>query len=493
MGVRRNLVANYLGSVWVALMGFVFVPFYLKFIGAEGYGLVGFFVMLTAVFAMLDGGLGAAATRESARYGAADEEKRAEIVTLLTTMEIVFWGGALIVGLGIASCATLLADHWLNVSAEMREDTLVALRWMALAVAMQFPLAFYSGCLNGLQRQVSLNVISVVGATARSGGAVLVLWKISPTVDTYFLWHVVISAFLVLAHRLLLTVSIRKDSAKAHFVWSSLRGLRKFLGGVGAINILSLLLTQIDKIILSKVLSLSEFGYYSLAWTLGTIIYRVTGPIFNAYYPKIVQDVQRKDHQALAATYRTSWTLISLVVVPFSLWLAIFGKEILLFWTHSEQISNAASGALALISLGSMCNAFMHMPYAVQLAHGFTRLALWQNMLTLLIVGPLTWMLATNYGLTAAAFPWLLVNASYILISPCFMHRALSLGGMKEWYCWGVLLPVVISASIVIGGSFLWTPDHQQSVKTVVLMMMVLGAAFLANLAIALPWLRGRN
>ena len=44
--VRRNIVASFIGQGWVALMGFVFVPFYLKFIGAEGYGLVGFFVLL---------------------------------------------------------------------------------------------------------------------------------------------------------------------------------------------------------------------------------------------------------------------------------------------------------------------------------------------------------------------------------------------------------------------------------------------------------------
>ena len=140
--------------------------------------------MLSAMFGMIGGGMGAAATRESARFGAADDEEKARIVTLLRTMEMLFWSASILAGLGIALCAPLLVDHWLNVSESMRPDTVIAVRWMALAVAMQFPLAFYSGCLNGLQRQVVLNATSAIGATVRGGGAALALWLVSPMVDT---------------------------------------------------------------------------------------------------------------------------------------------------------------------------------------------------------------------------------------------------------------------------------------------------------------------
>ena len=54
---KRNLIANFVGRGWVALMGIAFIPLYIKFMGIESYGLVGFFTTFQAVFALLDLGL----------------------------------------------------------------------------------------------------------------------------------------------------------------------------------------------------------------------------------------------------------------------------------------------------------------------------------------------------------------------------------------------------------------------------------------------------
>ncbi|MDE2060547.1 MAG: hypothetical protein KGL31_00010 [candidate division NC10 bacterium] len=44
--VKRNIIANTLGRGWSMLMGLVFVPLYIKFLGMEAYGLIGFFATL---------------------------------------------------------------------------------------------------------------------------------------------------------------------------------------------------------------------------------------------------------------------------------------------------------------------------------------------------------------------------------------------------------------------------------------------------------------
>jgi O-antigen/teichoic acid export membrane protein len=50
------------------------VPLYLKYMGAEAYGLIGFFSMIQVWFAILDMGLSPTVARETARYkgGATD-------------------------------------------------------------------------------------------------------------------------------------------------------------------------------------------------------------------------------------------------------------------------------------------------------------------------------------------------------------------------------------------------------------------------------------
>ena len=43
LSLGRNVIANYIGRTWAAILSILFVPFYVKFPGIEAYGLVGFF------------------------------------------------------------------------------------------------------------------------------------------------------------------------------------------------------------------------------------------------------------------------------------------------------------------------------------------------------------------------------------------------------------------------------------------------------------------
>src|SRR5262249_9242442 len=152
--IKRNIMANFAGQGWAALMGFIFVPFFLKFIGAEGYGLVGFFVLLSATMGLLDGGLGATATRQTAAFIEADHEGKAATVALIRMIEAFFWLVAALIGVAVALAAPLIATQWLKVENIRIPEVTVALRLMAAALVVQFPIAFYSGCLVGFQQQV---------------------------------------------------------------------------------------------------------------------------------------------------------------------------------------------------------------------------------------------------------------------------------------------------------------------------------------------------
>ena len=52
----RNVFANIAGRIWGFLALYAFVPFYLQFLGVEGYAVVGFYTTLVAVIAFADMG-----------------------------------------------------------------------------------------------------------------------------------------------------------------------------------------------------------------------------------------------------------------------------------------------------------------------------------------------------------------------------------------------------------------------------------------------------
>ena len=46
MSLKRNIVASYASQAYVTLIGIIILPLYIKYMGAEAFGLVGFFTML---------------------------------------------------------------------------------------------------------------------------------------------------------------------------------------------------------------------------------------------------------------------------------------------------------------------------------------------------------------------------------------------------------------------------------------------------------------
>ncbi|OIN53514.1 oligosaccharide flippase family protein [Pseudomonas costantinii] len=472
----KNISANFIGQGWIALMGICFVPLYLKFIGVEGYGLVGFFVVLSSAMAMFDGGFGAVATREASVYENASEADKPKIILLLKSIEWVFWSVAIVVGFTVVLLAPLISNHWLAVHPEKIDSVTQSLRIMGVALLMQFPIAFYYGSLIGLQKQVTLNIVSSTFATIRSLGAVLVLWLISPTVEWFFIWQCVISLATVLTLRLKLIEGMPGWREAKRFSTDALRRLGGFAAGVGITNVLAFLLMQIDKIILSKVLPLKDFGYYMLAWTVGTIAFRLISPVFNAYYPKIVSLVAAQRTAETFQMHVRSSQVLSMLVIPVSVWIALYSEKLLLLWTRDESIAVAASTPLMVLALGTMTHSFMHMPYALQLAHGWTRFSVWQNATAAIFMVPLTYYLATHYGLSGGAWPWLILNLGYVALCSPIIFFKLKIKPARTWYAEAIFIPATIATCSLLAMNVLFELLNFSNIFT---MMFSLGATYI--------------
>lgn len=447
--IRSNLLANLFGQGWSALMALLFVPFYLHFIGAAGFGLIGFFMTLSALLVIMDGGLGATVTREAVAYPLSTGAKRQELADMLRTAEVLFQLIALGIGASLVLMAPVLANSWLHVPPEKYVDISRGLVLAGIAIALQFPLAFYIGCWIGLQRQVTLNVVNSVSLTCRGVGAILLLWLYSPTVTVFFAWQCMVSALTLVCFHVLVWKSL--GSPRAQFRLRSIHSTGRFTAGVGLINMLGLALTQLDKVILSRLLSLESLGYYMIAWSAGTLTLRAAGPVFNTYYPRIAQLADGHDNNFdLQETYLQAASLLSVAVVPTTFVLAFFGHTLLFAWTGNQAAASSASLPLTLISIGTMCNAFMHLPYALQLAHKKTRLSLFQNLIAVALFPILTVILARQYGLQGAAWPWMLLNMGYMLFSAPLAYRKLLDTARKPWYLKCVLAPIILTTAVVL-------------------------------------------
>lgn len=474
MTVKRNVIANFMGSGWSAVMGLAFIPLYIRLMGVEAYGIVGVFVSIQIMFAVLDLGLSQALSRELARLSV-DQKNANLMVDTARTLEIVYWGIALGVTIVIASLANLIAYQWLNPE-KLSSASLVEALWvMAVVVGLRWPVALYTGGLNGLQRQVLVNAISVVFVTLQGAGAVAVLWFIEPTVRAFFLWQVLVALLQVVFLRVALWRSLPSGDSGI-FRFEVLKSIWRFAAGMTGISLLATILTQMDKILLSKLLPLAEFGYYTFSATVAAVIYKLAGPVFTAYYPRLTELATAKDQLSLARTYHQGSQLMAVAILPTALILIFFSKEVLDLWTRSPELVKNSSLLVSLLVIGNTLNGLMNLPYALQLAHGWTKLAFYTNLVAVLFLAPAIYFSTRYWGAAGAAGIWIFLNSVYLLVSVQIMHRHLLTTEKFDWYLNDVV-QIFLAALVVVSFTKFLVMDSFGGVFQLMILIIALGLA----------------
>lgn len=395
------MAANFFGQGWRALMSLLFVPFYLHILGVEAFGLIGLYTSLQLALALLDAGLRPTLAREMARFtgGAMDA---AAIRVVLRSIELPLLALSVVIALVMFVAAPWLAQNWVHPQSLDAATVTQAFRIMGLVAAAQFLEAAYDSSLSGLQRQVLQNAIVILIATLRGFGALIVLWLV-PHLTAFFLWQ----GFVALLSCLLLALAVYRSlppaETRVRFSAKALRSVRNYASGMFGIAVLSLLLTQSDKFILARFMPLSDVGHYTLAASLAGVVAMLSGPIGNAFYPRLTQLIHQKDDAAVAETFHRLSGLMALVVGSAAAMLVCFGERLMNAWIHNPELSARAAPLLSLLALAVVFNALTSLPYFLQLAHGVTRIALRNNFALLFVFIPVLVIAVSRFGGVGAA------------------------------------------------------------------------------------------
>ncbi len=447
--LKKNITANFAGTFWQALMGLIFIPLYIKYIGMESFGLIGIFSTLQVIFGLLDVGLGSTLTREMARLSVLPSKEQ-ETRNLVRTLETLYWGIAVFVGIAVVALSPVIAHYWVKAGQLSPKTVEQSFLIMGFIMVFQMPIGFYSGGLMGLQKQVLLNVINACMGTLRGAGAVLILWLVSPTIQAFLFWQFGISIINAFLFALFLWRSLPRGENKAAFETQLLKGIWRFAAGMSGISILAVILTQLDKIILSKMLSLEMFGYYMLASLVAMSLARLFTPVFYSIYPRFTQLVSINDLDGLKHLYHKSCQFISVLILPAAIVIALFSYEVILLWTQNPITAEKTHLIVSIMICGTALNGLINPPYALQLAFGWTRLSFLKTLIAVILLVPLIIFMTTHYGATGAAIAWLVLNIGMFLFEIPIMHRRLLQKEKWRWYWQDVCLPLV--ACVVIAG-----------------------------------------
>lgn len=447
VALKRNVIANYIGQGTRALMGFVFVPVYVRYLGIEAYGLIGLFAVLQAWLGLLDLGIRPALGREMARFSGGAHSPTS-IRDLLRSVEVLSVGLAGVASLSIWASSPWLATHWVAVKTLPIDSVTRAFAVMGVVAALRFVENIYVSSIVGLQRQVLENVVTTLSAVARGVGAIGVLAWVSPSIQAFFFWQGLVSVATVTIFGFAVHTVLPRGERPARFSLQALRDVWRFAGGMLVIALLTLLLVNTDKILLARMLTLEAFGYYAMASVLANALGMLAAPITTAISPRLTELTARGDEKELRAIYHLASQFVTVIAGSAAIILVAFAWRVILVWTDNQKLTEAVAPLVQVLAAGTALNIFLWIPYQLQLANGWTSLTIKVCAAATLILVPAIIWVVPRYGALGAGFVWLLLNIGQLLVTVNLMHNRLLTTERWLWYGRDIALPLVTAAGV---------------------------------------------
>jgi len=446
---RLNILANYIGQGWSGLMAIVFLPVYIRFLGLEAYGLVGVLMFMQTWFTLLDFGITPTVNREMARFSAGERGPQ-HTRDLFRTIEWIAGSIGIAIAVVVSLCSHWIASDWLKLRTLDVSEVSHAITLIGALVALRFIEGIYRGAMLGLQQHIWLNAATTVLSTLRWGGAALLLAVWTPSLAWFFGWQMLVSAATIAMFGWKINGELPGKAAQARFSRIEIASVWRFAGGSMLASSLAVLLTQLDKLMLSRLSTLETFGYYTAAWTVAAGLYQLIIPITQVYFPKFTRVASTQQSGNLQEVFHEAAQFLTWVMLPPACMLMFFGGSILQYWISDPALTVAAAPLVSLFALGVMLNGFLHVPHIFALSAGWTRFGVGMNGLSLLVFSPILAVSIHYYGAIGAASVWAVVHAAGFLIGMQFFFRHLLRLEKWHWYLQDIGFPVACASTVCL-------------------------------------------
>lgn len=444
-----NLVTN----VYSLVIGILFVPLYINYIGVEAYGIIGAFNGITAFLWLFDFGVTTNLNREMSKFY--ETEDKRELLDTKKTLEIVCYALSGLITLFLSGFIALLAYYWFNSERFTPGYLFSVLSILAVSLVLQFPIAFYTGGLLGLNQQVPLNFINIFINTVKCAGSYVAVIYFEDKIHAFLIFQMLLSILQLIILKLALDSFIGGIDYKAKFKTEILRRLKKFTSELFANNLVIILLMQSDKVILSRVLTLEDFGYYMLAYNITTMTVVIfSNSVTNVIFPNFSRLVAQDNRAELIKNFHLSSQLMTWGMVSITTVLAFFAHEILVIWARNPAVADKTSALLAVWAIAFGLNTLTMIPYYLQLAYGRSNISFRFNLTALILNVPALIVGSYYWGSFGAAFCWLLLNTIYLFTFIPVIRKNFLPFSLKTWYFRDVF--PLVAVGVAIGALFRW-------------------------------------
>jgi O-antigen/teichoic acid export membrane protein len=411
MALRLNTTYNVVGSLLPLAVSLVTIPMYLQIIGEARYGVLAIVWLLLGYFGLFDFGLGRATA-----HGIASDSTHADAPA---RWEKTFWTALVInLGLGVVGAlvvclfAYFLFADVITVETTLRPEIETAIPWLALALPVATASGVLSGALQGGEKFLQLNIVSVVGTILFQVLPLVVAaqWSVSLTIliPAAICARLIAAAVLFVQCRRYIIPNYRPTYSAARA-----RQLFSFGGWVTVTSIIGPLMVSLDRFIIGMIAGAKAVTYYTVPFQLAERSTIIPAALSSALFPRLtaVSTDEQRDLSYNAAQ------VIACVMTPLFVG-GILLIEVFFNWWISPEFSSESANLGRILLLAFFFNCFAKIPYALIQARGRPELVALTHLAELLPYFALLYLGINLFGVPGAAIAFCIrVIADYVILS----------------------------------------------------------------------------
>jgi O-antigen/teichoic acid export membrane protein len=441
LNLKKNVAYSYIAQFFTIALGIGVLPIYILNIGAEGYGLIGLFTMLFNFFSLLDIGITPTLSRETARFRSGVTSPNFYAQTLRLFKKILLLLG--ITGLCFLLFLSLFFhEKWITAVSLSIENIKLCLIMMSFTIFFRWLCNLPRGVLTGAEEFVWLSKLTIVISFIRYLGVLIPLHYYGYDIRIYFIYQLAVSILeLVILkskqNRIFPSISPSNSEEVVQ-----LKTFFAFSLSVALSSLLWTLSTQTDKLLLSALLDLNEYGYLSFSVLIAGGVLLLLGPLSSTILPRLTSLHASQKHDEKFDVYSISTQIMSVIVAVCVCTLVLSPQLFLFAWTGDSEVAKNSFETLALYSIGNCLLVYNAFPYYLQYAEGKVKFHLGGNILFFVTLLPLMFFLVSSKGAIGAGLAWTIINGLYFLLYVPICHKFFFHGRHFKWLIKDILLIV---------------------------------------------------
>ena len=455
--ISSNILVNIVGMAFVTLLTFIATPYYLLYLGTEAFGLIGFFYVFCVCISILDLGVSPFLQREVAKttnknFINEDFNKIVQIITIYFIFILIFINILSLPLSGLIINNWFTTDGW-DLLPLVEVEQSIKLIFSISSLLMGVNLFKYG--LTGYHFHYWLNIFLTFTAILRYVGSILLISIYKGNIVDFFIYQVLIA----LVELIVLAIKFYSQVPTKLLVLKNINItlLKKIFSEtikISTISILLIIAYQLDKVLLSKVIPLEEYAYFTLISIICSGIMLISIPVKRAIQPTFSILHLSKNLSQSIDLYRRASHLITIIVGAIVITICMYPIPIILFWTGNLEVSMWVSDSLYLFVIGAGLASIQSILLAFQEARGDLNLQIKLNFIFLLVQVPLMLFCVLYFGIVfkepviGIGLAWLAIRISSFIILTNLIHKTYELNLNKKWFLKDFFLVILIQVIV---------------------------------------------